>query len=405
MKNKILSIFSVFFTYFVDTLSWAIVFPVLASYFADKNNVIFDASVDIAVRNAYLSLFLVLFPLGQFLASPIIGEFADKEGHKKALLITILLASCSIFVSAFSIQFNFFVSLFISRFISGVFSGNLSVCVAVIGDLSYDAKKRVKNFGVLALLAGISFVCGTGLGGFFSDSSICSWFNVALPFWISAFISFVNFVCVFFLFSEPSDEKSNKKFDFLESIHNVQNALGNKSLRLLYIIYFLFVFSWSILLQFMPVILINSFNFKNIEIGLFSAFIGILWGVGSAIVSKELVKFFRPIRVFECMLITFSIFCAVVALHNSFRITIVSISICVLSASIAWPLFTNFISERSEKQFRAKSFGISQSMQALAMALSPVTGCFFYISDTFPFIVGACVTCFASVLYFRLRSH
>ena len=405
MKNKLLTLLSAFFTYFVDTMSWAIVFPVIASYFADKNNLLFDATIDSNVRNVYFSIFLTLFPLGQFIASPIIGEFADKKGPRKALLYTILFASCAIFVSAFSVQYNYLGLLFISRFISGMFSGNLSVCVAVVSDISYNATKRVKNFGILALLAGISFVCGTFLGGVFSDNSLCSWFDVALPFWISACISFINFILVFFLFSDISPANPAKKFDILESIHNIQKALGNSKLRIMYIIYFMFVFSWSILLQFMPVILINKFNCKNVEIGIFSASVGILWGVGSALISRKLVKFFKQVRIFEAMLIIFSLFCAIIAFSESFFANLISIGICVLAASIAWPLFTNFISEHAETQFLTKSFGISQSMQALAMTLSPIAGCFFVISNTFPFMVGACVSCLASIIYFKMRGH
>jgi MFS family permease len=73
-KKRKITLFSVYFTFFVDTLSWAIVFPIFAPYFLDPHNVLFSASVSTATRTTILGLFLMAFSFGQFLGAPIMGE-------------------------------------------------------------------------------------------------------------------------------------------------------------------------------------------------------------------------------------------------------------------------------------------------------------------------------------------
>jgi len=47
---------------------------------------------------------------------------------------------------------------------------------------------------------------------------------------------------------------------------------------------------------------------------------------------------------------------------------------CVLIGGIAWPICVGMISKLSPKNMEGKVFGFSQSMQSLAMIVSPILG-------------------------------
>ena len=168
---KRISFFSILFTFFVDNLGWSIVFPIFAPLFLNDQNV-FSLNFSFQIKTAILGIFLAAFPLAQFFGSPILGDFADRAGRKKALIISISLIVLGYVLSAWSILLKNLSLLFISRLITGLFSGNLSVCLATISDLSTSEKSKTGNFSFLSVLAGFSFIIGAFLGGRLSDKNI-----------------------------------------------------------------------------------------------------------------------------------------------------------------------------------------------------------------------------------------
>lgn len=398
-----LSLISIFFTFFVDNLSWSIVFPIFAPFFLDKQNHFFSIETSVATRTTILGIFLGIFPLAQFFGAPIIGEYADRRGRKKALVYTIFFAFLGFALTAYSMQEKILSMLFMSRLLTGFFSGNLSVCLAAVADLSKSAKMKIRYFGYLAVFAGFAFIIGAYIGGKLSDSEVSEVFNPSFPLWIATGITFLNFIFVLFGFEETQHPDDHSEFDFFQGFHNIQEALRTEKLKLIYIIYFLFLFAWNILLQFTPVLVIEGFQFTNSQIGDVAAFMGICWAIGSGLVSKFLLKKFSSLRVMEVSLLCFTIFCGLVVLPDSIGWLLFILGACVLLAGLAWPICTNVISNTASSKIQGKVLGMSQSMQSLAMAISPLVAIFTHIYQGFPFIIAALFSLGASLLYFKLK--
>jgi DHA1 family tetracycline resistance protein-like MFS transporter len=407
MKSSIkrkLSFFSILFTFFVDNLGWSIVFPIFAPLFLDSQNLIFAPDTSFAFRTTILGFFLAAFPLAQFFGSPILGDFADKRGRKKALIISVFLTFLGYILTGYSIKISNLYLLFIGRVVTGVFSGNLSVCLATISDLSKSEKAKAKNFGFLSVLAGFSFIVGAYLGGKLSDVKVYEFFSYSFPLYMAAVLSFVNLLFIFFGFEETIDVKKHITYDFLEGFHNIKEALKTKNIKTIYLIYFLFVFGWTILFQFSPVLVIKKFNFTNSQIGDLAAFMGICWAIGSGIINKVLSKKFQDIKILEISLFIFTILCGFVGIPKHLSNVILILGSCVIIGGVAWPLCATIISNRASKSMQGKIMGISQSMQSLAMAVSPIIG---GLSDQIyiylPFIIAAFASLIASLIYFKAK--
>ncbi|NGX56533.1 MAG: Tetracycline resistance protein, class B [Candidatus Anoxychlamydiales bacterium] len=403
IKRKV-SFFSVLFTFFVDNLGWSIVFPIFAPLFLDSQNLIFSADISFATRTAILGLFLAAFPLAQFFGAPILGEFADKVGRKKALIVSIFLTFLGYILTGYSIKESNLYLLFLGRLVTGLFSGNLSVCLASISDLSKSEKSKAKNFGFLSVLAGFSFIVGAFLGGKLSDSKVYELFSYSFPLWVASFLSFMNLLFIIFGFEETLEIKKNIKYDFLEGFHNIKEALKTKNIKTIYLIYFLFVFSWTILFQFTPVLVIKKFSFTNSQIGDLAAFMGICWAIGSGIINKLLSKRFSNIKVLETSLFLFTILCGLVGFPKHITGIILLLGSCVIIGGVAWPICATVISNKANKHMQGKIMGISQSMQSLAMAVAPIIG---GLSDQIyiylPFIIAAFASLIASLVYFKVK--
>jgi len=405
MKRRRLSLFSVFFTFFIDNLSWSIVFPILAPYFLDPENRVFSVEVSDARRTAILSLFLMAFSLGQFLGAPLLGEYADKYGRKRALGVSVFFTLVGLALSAWSMEMGYLELLFVGRFVTGIFASNMPICLAAVTDLSVDERAQVKNFGYLSVCAGLSFVVGAFVGGMLSDPGVNAFFSPYLPIWLATGLSLVNFIFIVWGFQETKRVQPDVKYNFFESFSNIKKALQTERIKRSYAIYFLFFLAWTILLQFIPVLVVHSFGFTGSNLGILSLYMGICWAVGSGYLNRWLTRYFAPLKILNVCLVCFTVLCGLIAFPSAISGVIVLLGCCVMLGGLAWPLCTSVISNLAPKTMQGKVLGMSQSMQSLAMTIAPLIGAAAYQAfSVLPFLIGAFASLTASIIYFSFKN-
>lgn len=406
VRKKKLSLFAVFFTFFVDNLSWSIVFPIFAPYFLDPNNQIFSPEISKAFRTTVLGLFLMAFSLGQFLGAPVMGEYADRHGRKKALAWGVFFTLGGLALSAWSMQIHSLFLLFIGRLITGLFASSNSICLACVSDLSDNEKSKVKNFGYLSVVAGLSFVLGAFLGGKLSDPTIYHLFSANFPLWLAAGLTFFNLLFVLLGFKETSHEDLKTKFDLLESFHNIKTALRTEKIKRVYLVYFLFLFAWTAIFQFSPVLMVSKFSYTNSNIGDLALYMGICWAIGSGYLNKMLLRHFDSLKILEACLIAFTVLCALFVVPMHLYGILGILGLCVIIGGLAWPLCTGMISNLAPRHFQGKILGVSQSIQSLAMAVAPlICGMAYTVFSGLPFLIGAGATFIAGLVYFTLKDR
>ncbi|MCK4934961.1 MAG: MFS transporter, partial [Simkaniaceae bacterium] len=270
-KFRKASLFTIFFTFAVDNLGATIVFPIFAPLFLSDTEGLFNASYPLATRTILLGLFLGAFPFAQFFLNPIFGEYADRQGRKKALLITTFITLIGFAISAWSIGNRAIVPLFLGRILMGIGAGNLSICLSSLSDLSGSPKQKLKYFSYGSAIAGLTFVLGPFVGGKLSDPQIFPYFNKAFPMWVGFFLSVINFLFILWCFRETIHEKLKGKFDLIKGLHDLRQAFNKKSLRSLYLVYFFFLFAWNIIFLFFPAYLVENYQSSSSTIGDISA--------------------------------------------------------------------------------------------------------------------------------------
>ncbi len=401
LRKQKLTLASVFFTFFVDNLCWSIVFPIFAPFFLDHHNRLFSADVSVTERTTILGLFLMAFSLGQFFGSPFLGEYADRRGRRRALVVSVFFTFIGLGLSAFAMQFGILWLLFVSRLLTGVFASNIPICLACVVDVSPDEKAKIRLFGYLSVLVGLSFILGAFVGGKLSDPSLNPLFSPHLPLWLAAGLTVINFLFVLFYFRETAEVHPDVKYDFLEGFHNIQKALKTEKIKRVYAIYFLFLFAWTLLFQFTPVLVVEKYHFSNSNIADLAIFMGICWAIGSGYLTKFLQKRFSSTVVLEVCLIAFTLLCGLIVLPKALWIVLTVLGFSVILAGLAWPLCTGLISSLAPRHIQGKILGISQSMQSLAMAIAPVVGGLVYRGKAgAPFLIAAGAGLLASILYF-----
>lgn len=393
------SLTAVFFTFFIDALSWAVVFPIFAPYFLNSHLV--DATASQNERAALFAVFLALFSLGQFIGAPLTGELADRYGRKKVLLVTIFFTSACLVLTAWSTEAYSLIGLFAGRFLTGLFASNFFLCQTCVADLSPDPIVKAERFGVLSSLVGTSFVLGAFIGGKLSDPSINSSFSPSLPLWIASALALINFGLILWGFHETHPVSKLARVRPMEAFYNLKTALRTKGIKEVYTVYFLFLLSWMILFQFIPVIAVRRYGFSQSNIGDLALFMGICWVIGSGYINKLLARVLHK-AIVASILLVFNIVYFFVILPDRVYEVFALLGLCAVAAGIIWPIYTTLLASLGKQHLRGKILGLSQAVQSGAMTLAPlIASAAFQKSFELPFFIGAFVGLVGTIFYWK----
>lgn len=400
-KNKILII--IFLTVFIDLLGIGILIPVIPQLFANPFSAEYMLPFGTSVNEGYmlLGLLIAVYPIGQFIATPILGQLSDKYGRKKILAISLLGTAISYVVFAFAIITKNIPLLFFSRFFDGITGGNISIAQAMIGDVSTH-ENRAKNFGMLGAAFGLGFIFGPYIGGKLSDPSVISWFTSATPFYFAAILAFINMLSVFFLVPETNKNLWKDKMTWGKSLSNIKKAMEMKGLSAIFVTNFLFFGGFTFFTTFFGVFLINKFNFTQGNIGDFFAYVGI-WSVFTqAVMTRLFAKHFAEPQIIRYSLIGAGIMVLAYFLPNhAWELFLIPpfFSICT---GLTMANINSLLSKAAPSDQRGEIMGISSSVQALAQAIPAILSGFIaaYLVPTTPLIVASIVI-ICSGLVFR----
>jgi DHA1 family tetracycline resistance protein-like MFS transporter len=405
VSKKKLQIIVVLITFALSSLSATIVFPLFAPLFLSQDAPLFKAVIPEYIKSILYALFLVSFPLAQFLFSPVVGAYSDRSGRKKAFLLTLFLEFVGYLLSGFGIEYKHLSLLFFGRFLTGLGAANFSVCLATLTDISEDQKKRNKYFAIGSGLAGIMFVMGPFLGGRLSEKSINPAFSLSFPLYVGAILALLNLLLFLATFKETREIGKFELFEHQDPLSYTDILFSRKSERKLFFVFFLFLFAWNTIYLFLPALLVEQFNLKGYQIGDLTALMGVVWFFGS-LLTTLLSKIYKKTKfILMGMLIFFAAASIFIPFPSSLKDFIGVSALSILFAGSIWPLIVGAISRNAPPGLQGKILGITQSIQALSMILAPIFGGFFLEAHSkIPFIFSSFSTLLALVFLFQIKT-
>lgn len=370
------SLFPVLLTYFLDNFGLAIIYPIFTPLLIKSEHSFLSTSTPFLERTVFLGFLIAAFPLAQFFGAPLIGQFSDRVGRKRAFYITILGTALGYTFTAFSIMNYSLVGLFISRFATGLFAGNLTLCLATIAHMSPDDTSRTQNFSLINALGGMSFIIAIALGGLLSDPNVSRHFNASFPFWLISLLSFINLGCLHLFFHEPHKGPKHPGLNPFKGIHHLLQGIRTKELRTIYAVNFLFMLAWVASMQFLPSLLLETFKFQNSQITLALIGVSLTWSLSNFFINRRLAQTYFPgiILLASLPILSFFLFFSV------FSGGPVSFLFCFMAAacfaSFCWTNGIATISLKAPLAIQGSILGINQSITSFAAMLSPIIGGF-----------------------------
>lgn len=399
----------VLMTIFLDVLGVGILIPIVPELLANPHSNFFLLPHGWSFTSGLILLgwLIAIYPLMQFIATPILGQLSDRFGRKPVLAFSIFGTAIGYALFAIGILHRNIPLLFAARALDGITGGNLSVAQAVIADVT-PPKDRAKRFALIGAAFGTGFVLGPYLGAklgspnasFFGLFNTPHWFNPATPFWFTTILSFINFLLIVALLPETNKQLKRIKVKFTKSISNIVTAATYPGLRVIFPTVFLFWGGFAFFQTFFQVVLIQKLHFSQSNIGDFFAYVGIWIAFTQAVVTPLLAKRFRPWQVLRVSLLGagLTLFLYLTANSTTDLLWITPLFALFLGNSIANTLA--LVSISADQNIQGEVLGINASVQSLAQAIpAAMSGYLATIGISTPVLAGG-ITVVAGGLLF-----
>lgn len=403
-KSHFYSLFTVFFTFFLDSLGVSLVFPLFAPLFLAKDSAFLSEGSSYFIKSICLGAFLASYPLSQLICAPFVGVFADNKGIKKGLILTSFFSLIGYLICGFSIELKGLFFLFLARVIMGASSSNSSVCFTALSLYSESEEKKLKYISLASLIAGACFVLGPIIGGKLSDPTLHPLVSLSTPFWFGAIVAFLNLVLLAFLFQEKQESEKLPPHSKIEAIKNIKEAFEERSIKKYYTLFFVYLLFFNMLFQFIPAFLVGKFSLSSALIGDVCAILGGAWVLGSVVFSLFLSQKKNKKVILGVSGAIFSLFSFFSSFCFSLFWFVFFLSCSVFFSSFIWPICTSIISGSATKEIQGKIFGFTQSVQSLSMLIAPLIISPFLTKDAaISIYIASGVGAFFSLLCFVLN--
>ncbi len=395
----------VIMTVFLDVLGVSILLPVLPQLIF---TIFQPAGYSYNASLILLGWLTAIYPLMQFLGTPILGQLSDRYGRKKLLSISIFGTSLGYVLFAVGVITKNIPLLFVSRALDGLTGGNISVARAVIADVS-PPERRTRNFGLLGAAFGIGFVMGPYIGArlaaphvtFFGLFDTPGWFGPAIPFWFAAILSLINALLVLAILPETHRHINNKlKLAWGKSLDNIKKAALHPALRIIFTSEFLFWGGFTFFTTFFQILLIQKLGFKVNNVGDFFAYIGLWIAATQIVLTPMLAKRFKNYQILRFSLVGNAVALFLQLLpHNTSQLLMVAPMIAIFNG-LTMANVSALVSLSADKKIQGEVLGIEASVQALAQAIPAViAGYIATLGINVPVIVGGSIILLGALVF------
>ena len=329
-----------------------------------------------------LGILISMYPFGQFFGASLFGKLSDSKGRKPILFVTILGTMVATFLCGLSITYSCLWALFLGRVLSGFFAGNVAVSQASIIDISSEQEKS-SNIGLLQAIMGIGWIVGPVIASFFSNHAFNPHFNIALPFYIVAFVLLILLVATVFLYKETNLNKvPHVKINFFESITTLKKSYSNKNLFCMYMIWAVFACGWMLFEQYLPTFYQEKFHFSIAHVGYFMASMGGLYALSNFLIGKPFNKLIHPYTAFGVFGIVSGVFLLLIGVGSSVMLSMAFAYVFCVSCVFTIPGIMVSTSKQGADADQGQIMGVVNSLQALATILMALLGGFFMSTNS-----------------------
>ncbi|CAN2388437.1 tetracycline transmembrane transporter activity [Pristimantis euphronides] len=406
----------VFLTLLIDLLGFTLILPLLPSildHYSKSNDGLyqtlqntvdwFAGTVGVPQERKYNSVLFggligSLFSLLQFICSPLTGAASDYAGRRRVMMITTVGLIASYALWAMSRSFGIFL---ISRIIGGLSKGNVSLCTAIIADLP-SLKNRSTGMAMIGVAFSLGFTIGPMVGAYFAMNTTNGELFYVRPALLALLLAVIDLIFIFLLLPETLP-KENRVPSMMIGFQGASDLLSPVSLfhfsavtrskdrpsqeslqnlRVLGLVYFLYLFLFSGLEYTISFLTHQRFQFSSMQQGKMFFFIGITMAVIQGGYARR-IKPGNEVKAVKRAIILLIPAFLLIGWANSLTMLGLGLLLYSFAAAIVVPCLSSLVSTYGSASQKGTVMGILRSLGALARAVGPI------LSATLYWLIGA----------------
>lgn len=197
------------------------------------DNGFLDPAATAGQRSMVIGVLLAIYPLGQFLGSPVIGALSDRYGRKPVLMVSLFVAVMAYGLISVGIEWRSLVLLAVGCLIGGLAESNIAIAQSAISDAT-EPEERPRLFAWVYSSSSLGYIAGPVAGG-----QLALYFGWSTPFWLMVPLLAATVLWTWLGFRETHQPDRGKHFDAFAALTNLGTVFTDPPIRSLYLVNFL----------------------------------------------------------------------------------------------------------------------------------------------------------------------
>lgn len=354
---------------FLGFLGYALTIALFIPMLMDRHFQLLSIDTPTSQRALLSGLLLAMYPLGQFVGSPIIGNLSDHFGRKKVLLPSLLACFFGFIGMALSIQFHHITLLFVSSLLTGLCESNMAISQSVIVDRTEDATQKTKMIGYIYSACSLGFIAGPLLGG-----TVGTQLGYSAPFFITALGVLGLILWVFYNFKDHYTPNETVPIKIVKSLTAIKSIFNRKAPSKIYLINFLIFFAVQGLYRVAPLYVVDEWKPSLHTYTLLIAFVSFLCFLANLFVLGRLAKQFLTKKLLFGLLIAGGLFTILITIPGQFKWIWLTYGLAVIPTVMALPTCTTWLSDHVSSDEQGQALGNNQALLVLGESTSAAIG-------------------------------
>jgi predicted MFS family arabinose efflux permease len=367
------ALFILYIVIFVGFIGYSLMITVCTPMLLDAKSAIVAAATPTGQRTILLGILLCLYPLGQFLGSPIVGALSDRFGRKPVLMISLAATTLWYVVMAIALDATSFPLLCVASFFAGLSEANIVTAQSAISDV-IGADERNRYFGYIYMSVSAAYIVGPLVGGKLADRSLASWFGYATPFWAVFGLLIVTIVATLALFVETCPPEKRQRVSYFEAFTNLAWVFRNRGLRAIYLVNFLLYLAIFGFFRCYPMYLVDEYKLGVSRVSEFIAWVGVPIVLANVWLTGSLSRHFsaRTMTLWSGLLT--GVFMIIVVMPRPLNAAWVTLFLTSMALALCLPSCATMLSLSASEAEQGRVMGNNQALQVGAEALSGLVG-------------------------------
>jgi DHA1 family tetracycline resistance protein-like MFS transporter len=358
---------------FIGFVGYSLMITVFTPLLLADGGGLLPESSSTSERTLVLGLLLALYPLAQFVGSPILGALSDRYGRRPVLLSSLAASAVFYGLIALALHLHSLPLLMVACFLAGLSEANIAIAQSAIADVTPSAQ-RSRLFGYVYLSSSLAYVVGPLAGGKLADPGTVSWFGYPTPYLAVALLLLATLALTAARFRETHPPQPGAGVSLGRAFANVGAAFAPGRLRPLFLGNFALYLAIFGFFRVYPMYLVDHFGMGVSRESEFIAWVAVPIVIANLGLVAWLSRRLDPRRLTVRFGLALAVCLVAVVLPHPEGALWVTLAACSLALAVCLPAMAAMISAAVGAEEQGSALGANQSLQVGAEGVSGLAG-------------------------------